>query len=65
MRAILQTEAFLMGNKWSSRLLIRNAFRCSQGFTALIVKGFKHNMQKDCESKKKLQHTNNKLDCLM
>lgn len=62
---LLQTEAFLMGNKWCSRLFIRNAFRCSQSFTALAVKGFKHNIQKDCESKKKLQHINNKLDCLM
>lgn len=54
-----------MGNKWSSRLFIRNAFRCSQNFTALAVKGFKENIQKDCKSKKKLQLINNKLDCLM
>lgn len=54
MRRILQTEAFLMGNKWSSRLFIKNAFRCSRSFTALAVKGFKHNIQKDCEPKKKL-----------
>lgn len=54
-----------MGNKWSSKLFIRNAFRCSQNFTALAVKGFKENIQKDCKSKKKLQLINNKLDCLM
>lgn len=48
------TDTFLMGNKWSSRLFVRNVFRCSQSFTALAVKGFKHNIQKDCESKKKL-----------
>lgn len=54
-----------MGNKWSSRLFIRNAFRCSQNFTALAVKGFKQNIQKDCKSKKKLQLINNKLDFLM
>lgn len=52
-KRILQTETFLIGNKWSSRLFIRNAFRCSQSFTALAVKGFKDNMQKDCESKRK------------
>lgn len=64
-RRILQTESSLMGNKWSSRLFIRNAFRCSQNFTALAVKGFKQNIQKDCKSKKKLQLINNKLDFLM